>query len=169
MYANIETERLTIRKIQLSDAEFMIDLVNSEGWLEFIGDRNIKDRNDAEKYIQKILDTPNFYYSVFELKDLRKAIGIVTFLKREDEEYPDIGFALLPEFEKNGYTLEACKAYLEKVNLQNEYDTIIGITIPTNQKSISLLQKLGLKYLGDVKNEEETVSYFSVRCRQSSR
>lgn len=167
MYAKIETDRLIIRQINLEDATFMIDLVNSEGWLKFIGDRNISDQKDAEKYIQKILDTPNFYYNVFELKELRKAIGIVTFLKRENEKYPDIGSALLPEFEKNGYTLEACKAYLEKVTIRNEYDTIIGITIPTNLKSISLLQKLGLKHERDIKNEEETLSYYSLKNEQS--
>lgn len=163
MYINIETERLIIRPIQLKDTAFIIDLVNSEGWLKFIGDRNIADKNDAKKYIKMILDNKNFHYNVFELKDSRKAIGIVTFLKREDEKYPDIGFALLPEFEKKGYTIEASKLYLEKIKNSNKYENIIAITIPDNHKSINVLLKLGLKHIGDHEKGEATFSYYSLK------
>lgn len=163
MYINTETERLRIRPINLIDAEFMIDLVNSEGWLKFIGDRNISNLTDARNYIQKILDTPNFYYNVFELKESRKAIGVVTFLNREDEKYPDFGFALFPEFENNGYAMEASRSYLKMIEDSKEYDTIIAITKPDNQKSISLLQKLGFHYIGDREKGEEILSYYSSR------
>ena len=116
------------------DAEFIVDLVNSKGWLKFIGDRNISDKNDGKKYIQNILDNTNFYYNVFELKKSGKAVGIVTFLKRDDEKFPDIGFALLPEHQRNGYAFEASKAYLEKLKSFNKYENIIAITKPDNQK-----------------------------------
>ncbi|HDZ05689.1 hypothetical protein LCGC14_0066040 [marine sediment metagenome] len=163
MYINIETERLTIRPINLKDAEFIIDLVNSEGWLKFIGDRNVSDKNDAEKYIQKILDNNHFYYNVFELKRPKKTIGIVTLLERENEIFPDIGFALIPYFGSNGYTLEATKAYLDEIKKINKYDNIIAITIPENQKSINLLEKLGLRYGGNYKKGNENLSYFSLK------
>lgn len=162
MYTNLETERLILRPIQLEDAAFIVDLVNSAGWLQFIGDRNISNKKDAENYIQRILDNTNFYYSIFELKASKKAIGIVTFLKREDEKFPDIGFALLPEFEKNGYTYEASKSYLETIESLNIYETLIAITLPNNIKSINLLQKLGLQYVCDHKKEETIVSYYSL-------
>ena len=163
MYINIETQRLTIRPKNLKDAEFIIDLVNSDGWLKFIGNRNISDINDAEKYIQKIHDNTHFYYSVFELKETQKAIGIVTFLERENETFPDIGFALIPDFGNNGYAFEATKAYLEEIIKINKYDNIIAITIPENQKSINLLEKLGLRYGGDYKEGNETLSYFGLK------
>ena len=163
MYVNIETKRLRIRPIKLIDAGLIVELVNSEGWLKFIGDRNISNKTDAQKYIQKILDNDNFYYNIFELKESQKAIGIVTFLKRENERFPDIGFALLPEFVKNGYTMEASKEYLEEITKTNKYDKIIAITIPENHKSISLLKKLGLKYEGDYKKDDEILSYYSLK------
>ena len=170
MYINIETERLTIRPINLKDAEFIIDLVNSDGWLKFIGDRNVSDKNDAEKYIQKILDNTHFYYNVFELKEPQKAIGLVTFIERENETFPDIGFALIPDFGNNGYTFEATKAYLEEIKKINKYDNIIAITIPENQKSINLLEKLGLRYGGDYKKGNETLSYFGLnKLKEASR
>lgn len=163
MYITSETERLRIRPINLKDAEFMIDLVNSEGWLKFIGDRNISNLIDAENYIQKILDTPDFYYNILELKEPRRAIGVVTFLKREDEKFPDFGFALLPEFEKNGFAIEASRSYLEKIEHSKEYDNIIAITKPDNKKSIGLLQKLGLHYIGNHEKGGDTLSYYATR------
>ena len=169
MYKNIETERLKIRPININDAEFIIELVNSEGWLKFIGNRNISTKIDAEKYIQKILDNPNFYYSIFELKSSKKSIGIVTFLNREDQDFPDIGFALLPNYEKNGYTLEASKKYMDEVIKSNIYENIIAITIPDNQKSINLLKKLGLNYLSDYEKDNETLLLFSLITEKASR
>jgi len=144
------------------DAEFIMDLVNSEGWLKYIGNRNVSNKNEAETYIQKILDTPNFYYSVFELKDSGQAIGIVTFLNRENQDFPDIGFALLPEFEKNGYTFEASRAYLDEIIKSKAYKNIIAITIPNNYKSIGLLKRLGLKHKYDFDSDNETLSLFSL-------
>ncbi len=146
-----------------------MQLVNSEGWLRFIGNRNISNTIDAKKYIQKILDNTKIFYNVFELKELQKAIGIVTFLEREGERFPDIGFALLPEFEKNGYTIEASKAYLKEIDTLNEYENIIAITLPDNQKSIRVLRKLGLKYQGDYKKEDETLSYHSLKKLKETR
>ncbi|MCK8521544.1 GNAT family N-acetyltransferase [Aquimarina sp. D1M17] len=165
MYIDIETERLLIRPIALTDAKFILDLVNSKGWLKFIGDRNISNEDDAKTYIQKILDNSNFYYNVFELKETKEAIGVVTFLKRDNEKFPDIGFALLPEFEKNGYTLEASKAYLDKISHSNIYEDIIAITLSNNKRSINLLQKLGLNYTGNHKRGEEILSYYSLKTK----
>ncbi|MBP0904975.1 GNAT family N-acetyltransferase [Mariniflexile gromovii] len=169
MYKTIETERLIIRPLNLTDSKFIIELVNSEGWLKFIGNRNISNKEDAEKYIQKILDSPNFYYSVFQLKTTKKPIGIVTFLHREEQKYPDIGFAMLPNYEKNGYTLEASKKYLDEILKSNTYENIIAITIPENQKSIKLLKKLGLAYESDYVGEHGTLSVFGLNAKKASK
>ncbi len=166
MYLRLETDRLIIRPINLKDAEFILDLVNSKGWLKFIGNRSVSNKNDAENYIQTILDNTNFYYSVFELKESNKAVGIVTFLKREDEKFPDIGFALLPEFEKKGYAFEASKSYLEKIEKLNKYENIIAITMADNKKSVNLLQKLGLEYKYDRKKGMDVLSYYTRKIRK---
>ena len=79
MYLELETERLLIRPIRLDDAGFILKLVNSQGWLQFIGDRKIKTDADAAAYIQKILDHPHYYYSVYQLNNTNKPIGLVTF------------------------------------------------------------------------------------------
>jgi RimJ/RimL family protein N-acetyltransferase len=102
MYKELQTDRLLIRPIKIEDKEFIYSLVNSDGWLKYIGNRNIGNNNDAEKYIQKIIENKNFFYSIIEILETNEQIGILTFLNRESQEFPDIGFALLPQFEKKG-------------------------------------------------------------------
>jgi [ribosomal protein S5]-alanine N-acetyltransferase len=163
MYKTLQTDRLLIRPIALTDAEFILKLVNAEGWLKYIGNRNIAHVLDAEKYIQKILNNELFFYSVIELKESNIPIGIVTFLNRPQHQHPDIGFALLPNFEKQGYAFEACKTYLDEVLKTNEYENILGITLPNNQKSIQLLEKLGLHYVRNYQDANQVLSLYSLK------
>lgn len=162
MYKNIQTERLIIRPIEVEDTKFILELVNSEGWLKFIGERNVLNEDDAKQYIQTILDKSNYYYSVFELKETNVAIGVVTFLQREDQDHPDIGFALLPDFAKNGYAFEACQVYLAETFKQNDYNNVIAITVPENKNSINLIEKLGLKFSHKYKRDTEVLSLYSL-------
>ena len=43
----LKTERLQLRQFTLDDSEFIIRLLNSEGWLKFIGDRNVQTKEQA--------------------------------------------------------------------------------------------------------------------------
>jgi [ribosomal protein S5]-alanine N-acetyltransferase len=163
MYVQIETERLKIRPISINDGEFMLKLMNTEGWLQFIGDRNVQNAHDAQLYVQKILANPRFFYSVFELKTNQRAIGIVSFLEREQQKHPDIGFAILPQFAAKGYTFEACRSYLDFIISLDKYENIIGITSAANQPSIALLTKLGLRYSQSQPEKDIILSTYSLK------
>ncbi|MGZ3952761.1 MAG: GNAT family N-acetyltransferase, partial [Flavisolibacter sp.] len=47
----LETQRLRLRQFDLGDSEFIIELLNSPGWIEYIGDRNVKTKEQAETYL----------------------------------------------------------------------------------------------------------------------
>ena len=162
MYKEILTDRLLIRPITVGDASFIYSLVNSNGWLKYIGDRNIRNNQDAENYIQKILENKNYYYNVFEIKETKEPIGIITFLYRDNHEFPDIGFALLPKYEKKGYTFEASKEYLNEIIKSKICKKIIGITVPENENSIKLLRRLGLEFESKVKVDNTELSIYSM-------
>lgn len=165
MYKEIETERLLIRPIKITDTSFILELLNSEGWLKFIGDRNVKNVLDAEKYIQNILENKKFFYSVFELKESKHPVGIITFLHRENQQFPDIGFAMLQKFNKKGYALEATKKYLEEIANEKKVNKIIAITLPDNLKSIRLIERLGLSYEDKFKDKSEILNLYSLTLR----
>lgn len=157
----IETERLRLRNYALADAPFVYNLLNSEGWLKNIGDRNIKTVTDAENYIQKN------YFSCYEkygfgpylvsLKETGTPIGSAGLYKRDSLEHPDIGYAFLPEFWNNGFAFEATEAVMQFAKNTLNIKKIVGITLPNNTSSIKLLKKLGLAEIGDYTYEDGEV------------
>lgn len=161
MYRQIETERLLIRPIKISDKSFILDLLNTPGWLQFIGDRKVSNEREAENYIQNILGNKNFYYHVFELKATNQAAGIITFLYRDNQQFPDVGFAMLPEFDKKGYAFEATKKYLEEIANEKKVNKVIAITLPDNSKSIRLIERLGLKFEDEIQENSKILHLYS--------
>jgi ribosomal-protein-alanine N-acetyltransferase len=152
-----ETKRLQLRHYTLDDAPFVLELLNSPEWVANIGDRGIESLADAENYIvEKYL--PQYaelgYGSyISEKKGTNEIVGTCGIYKRPDLEHPDIGFALLPEYAKQGYALEAARALMEYAGSFLKIDTMYGITMPTNINSIRLLEKLGLRQIDRIRLE----------------
>ena len=46
-----DTERLSLRHLALTDAAFILELVNDPDWLRYIGDRGIHTEDAARDYI----------------------------------------------------------------------------------------------------------------------
>lgn len=156
---NLKTDRLTLRKLEPEDSSFILELVNTEGWLKFIGDRNVCNKNDALKYIANIVNNENVKYLVVTLKD-NTQIGIVTLIKREHLEFHDIGFAFLPSHHNKGYAFEASEIVLKHILESTNFQSILGSTIPQNKSSIKLLEKLGLSfYKTDMEKNNEFCLY----------
>jgi len=51
----LQTQRLTVRHFDRADAPFILELLNEPSWLQYIGDKDIKTLDDAERYIQDVL------------------------------------------------------------------------------------------------------------------
>ena len=154
------TDRLLIEPLTLSDNIFICELVNTEGWIKFIGNRNVHSKTEASGYIQKIIDNPNTAYFVVKLINKIK-IGIVTFIKRDYLENPDIGFAFLPEYAGHGYAYEATNAVLKNLTQIFNLNQILATTLPENISSIKLLEKLGLSFEKELEVENITLHLYS--------
>ena len=48
----LETERLVLRKFTLDDTAFIIELLNSEGWIKYIGEKNVRTNDQAREYLE---------------------------------------------------------------------------------------------------------------------
>jgi RimJ/RimL family protein N-acetyltransferase len=155
----LETERLQLRQLEVTDAPFIVALMNTPGWLEFIGDRQIKTNEGAIRYLQngplKSYEQNGFGLSLVELKKDQTPIGMCGILKRDSLENPDIGFAFLPEFTGKGYAFEIAHATLNYAKDKLKLETIYAITIPSNAKSIQLLERIGLSFLRSIDNSNE--------------
>ena len=111
----LETDRLVIRAFVANDAGFIVELVNDPAWLLYIGDKNIRSRDDAARYIE---DGPRAMYRragfglwLVALKD-GTPIGMCGLIKRDGLEDVDLGFAFLPAHRGFGYAHEAAAGSL---------------------------------------------------------
>jgi [ribosomal protein S5]-alanine N-acetyltransferase len=162
MQTNYKTERLLLRTLTPADAAFIFELVNTDGWIKFIGDRNVHNSEDAERYIQKILSNPDVNYLVVTLHDEKTAVGIVTLIKRNYLQHHDIGFAFLPTYAKQGYAFEAAAAVLADLLKSSQHQTILATTLKENVSSIQLLQKLGFSFSKEITNENDILQLYSI-------
>lgn len=153
----IETERLYLKRAKLEDAQFIYELLNSDSWIKYIGDKKITTQNKAKDYIQKTLIEGYDKYGFGLLTVVLKGgtpIGLCGFLKRDYLENVDLGFALLPGFEGMGYAFEATNAIMEYGESELDLKKVMAICIESNQRSLQLLSKLGFKKIDTIKPNE---------------
>lgn len=167
-YKSFETERLSIRPTSESDSEFIFELLNTPKWLKYIGDRNIKTVENAkdhikEKMIPQLEKLGYSNYTLIRKKDNQK-IGTCGLYDREGIEGIDIGFALLPKYERKGYAFESSNRLKEAAFNEFGIKTISAITKKDNTSSQRLLEKLGLKRTGTTKlpNDDEELLLYTI-------
>lgn len=142
--------RLRLRKLTSQDANFMVALVNDPQWLEHIGDHGVKTRQDALVYMQ---NGPQAMYRqhalgllLVETLEEKTPLGLCGLLQRPHLPHPDLGFAFLPQYRRQGYAIEAAKAVLANAQHRNLTQTVLATTSVNNEKSIKLLTKLGFEF-----------------------
>ncbi len=163
----IETERLILRKLTLEDAEFILKLVNEPSWLKFIGDRGVRNVEDARGYMLKgpmaMYERLGFGLYLTALKDGGVPIGLCGLIKRDTLPDVDIGFAFFPEFWGRGYAAEAANAVLEEGWSRFGLKRIVAITSPRNARSIKALENIGFKFEREFQlTEADVVKLFAI-------
>ncbi|MEP6793901.1 MAG: GNAT family N-acetyltransferase [Saprospiraceae bacterium] len=147
---HIETERLIMRHFDVSAAPFIVELLNSKGWLEYIGDRNVRTVEQAEAYLLngpiKSYTDHGYGLSLVSLKEGDIPIGACGLLKRDYLDTADLGFAFLPEYTGQGYGYESAAAVLTYAEQELQKSPILAFTVPHNEASIKLLEKLGFRF-----------------------
>jgi [ribosomal protein S5]-alanine N-acetyltransferase len=146
----LETERLILRQFTPDDAPFILELLNTPTWLQFIGDRNVHSIEDAENYLlngslKSYAENGFGFYAVIE-KGSGKSIGMCGLIKRDTLPDIDIGFAFLPNLISKGFGFEAASATLDYALNVLKIKRIIAIVNPDNEKSIGLIKKIGMQF-----------------------
>lgn len=174
----LETERLILREIVKEDAEFILDLLNQPSFIKYIGDRNVRNLEQAREFIenrfrQSYAENGFGLYAV-ELKaefdtltdgwvSAGTPIGICGFLKRDSLPDADIGFAFLPQFERKGFAFESAEAVMKFGREVLGLKRVLAITTQNNESSVNLLEKIGFKFERLVKlpHDAEELKLFS--------
>jgi len=160
------TDRLILRPAYIEDAPFIFKLMNSPKWLQFIGDRHIISVEAAERYIlEKMVtqfDRLGYGNYIIVRKSDEMKIGTVGLFDRDGVQGIDIGFAMLPQFERHGYASEAAQRIMQAAKEDFDLKEISAITAIENTASQKLLEKLGLQQAGTIVlhgDDEELILY----------
>jgi RimJ/RimL family protein N-acetyltransferase len=145
----LETERLILRTFTVEDAAFYFDLWKQASWIQYIGDKKFRGVDDARESLingpMKMYADKGFSLYLMTLKD-HTPIGMCGLIKRDSLDDVDIGYGLLSAYERKGYTLEAAKAVMAYAKNELHLKRVVAITVSDNKKSISLLEKVGMRY-----------------------
>jgi RimJ/RimL family protein N-acetyltransferase len=160
MTTYFHTERLSLIPLNINDVSFIFNLVNTDGWIRYIGDRNIPDVERSNIYVQQLLDNVNINYWVVNLKKENIPIGVVTIIKKDYLPFHDIGFAFLEKYQGKGYAFEAAKKIINYAINELKLANISAVTQPENTGSIRLLEKLGLHFHRIIENNGERLNLY---------
>jgi len=159
MIRMITSERLFIRPITVDDAPFILTLLNEPSFLRYIGDKQVRNLEDARQYILNgpiaSYERHGFGLCLMELRESPTPVGMCGILKREGLPDPDLGFALLPDFWSKGLAFEAATAVLNDASERLKLERILAITSLDNEASIKLLERLGFRFERVVKLSPE--------------
>jgi len=146
----LRTARLTLRKLATGDAPFVLTLLNEPSFIENIGDRGVRTIEDARAYI---VNGPMASYArhgfglyLVELRESKDPIGICGILQRDALPDPDLGFAFLPTYWRNGYAFESATAVRHHARAELGIERLVALVNPANAASIGLLEKLGFRF-----------------------
>jgi ribosomal-protein-alanine N-acetyltransferase len=163
----LETERLDLREVHEEDAEFVLELLNSAGFVQNIGDRGVRTVEQAAEYIRerfvKSYREHGFGMWAVLARGDAEPVGICGLIRRETLPHVDIGYAFLERAFGKGYAQESAAAVLAYGRDALRLETIVAITGPDNQASRRVLEKIGLQYVGlvEVEGWVESSAYYS--------
>lgn len=161
-----ETERLIMKLADLDDADFFLELYNTPSFIKYIGDRNLRTKEDAEDYIKNRffpqIEKLGFGNYVVILKENQTKIGAVGIFEREGLDVLDIGFSFLEKYEGKGYAYESANRLKEVAAIDFGVKKLSAITTKDNFSSQKLIEKLGLKFqkIITIPNDDAELMYY---------
>ena len=142
----LETDRLTLRAINLEDAKAVFGLRANKEVNKYIQRESLKNLSEARAFIDQatnlVADNKGIFW-VIESKNSAELLGTIG-LRNFDvaENYAEIGYEIHPDYQERGYMTEAFEEVLEYAFEKMELKTIEAFTHKNNLASITLLHKL---------------------------
>ena len=152
----LETERLTLRALELNDAKAIFGLRTNKEVNTFITRTMLNNLSETRAFIDRISNSIANNAGVFwvlESKDTAEFIGTVGLRNFEiEEDYAEIGYDMHPDFQEDGYMSEAFKAILNFAAKQMDLKFIEAFTHKENNASVALLEKFNFELQPDRKD-----------------
>lgn len=145
-----DAARLTLRRLTEDDAPFILRLVNEPSWLRFIGDKGVRNLDDARRHLREgpldMYARRGFGLYHVSTKHDGAPIGMCGLIRRDALPDVDIGFAFIPESWGNGYAVEAAQAVVAHARDDFGLKRLVAITSLDNSASMRVLEKIGFTF-----------------------
>ena len=167
MKFHIETERLLLRDLRLTDLEGMFELDSNPEVHKYLGNKPVKTKDESLKIIKSVI---NQYQErgIGRWAAIEKSSGAfigwsglrlnTEFNMNGFTKYYDVGYRLIPKFWGKGYATESGKAAIEYAFKKLKLPELYATTEINNQASHHVLLKLGLTYMEDFYFEQEQLN-----------
>ena len=165
--ALLHTPRLSLREMEPRDAAFILEQLTDPSFLTNIGDRGVHDLDSARAYIERWRANyarDGYGLWLVELRDSGEVIGMAGIVRRDTLPSPDIGYALLPQHRSKGYAVEACAAVRDHAMQALGLPELLAIVSPGNAASVRVLERIGLRYRGEVRVGENDLQLFALEA-----
>ena len=167
MTFHIETERLILRELRLTDLEGMFALDSDPKVHRFLGNKPVKTKAESQKILENII---NQYKErgIGRFATIEKSSGDFigwSGIRLNTEynmngftKYYDVGYRLIPKYWGKGYATESGKAAVNYAFDVLKFPELYATTEINNQASHNALLKIGLRYVEDFYFEEEDLN-----------
>ncbi len=141
----LTTERLTLRKINIEDADEIFALRSDDRVNKFIDRPKAVSVEDASNFINQIRSRGSnnelLYWAITQNKN-SKLIGTIVFWNMSPEDHTaEVAFELLPDFQGQGLMREALHKVIEYGFNTLGLETIEALPEEDNEKSVALLER----------------------------
>ena len=166
----IRTARLVLRELDDGDAGFVLELLNQPDFLRYIGDRGVRDLEQARAYLRNgpIDSYARHGHGLYAVETHDGGpIGLCGLLQRTELPAPDLGIAFLPACYGKGYAAEAASAVLRHAREAQGIGRVLAIVAPDNARCIALLRRLGMREAGTVRIGNEGIDLLLFEAGES--
>ncbi|SFC61230.1 GNAT family N-acetyltransferase [Pseudoalteromonas denitrificans] len=148
----IETPRLIMREFTLDDLDAVYEFSVNEDVTKYTGDLGmVKTKQDAKDVITNVwqAEYKKYGYARYALvyKENNHVIGFCGIKYLPEENRPDVGYRMLPEYWGKGLGLEAVRATMDYANNTLKLENIMAEAVVENIASNKILLKVGLKHV----------------------
>ncbi|CAN5898567.1 GNAT family N-acetyltransferase [soil metagenome] len=149
----LETERLRFREMYPEDAEAMFNLNSDPEVVQYTGDGAFENVAAAKDFLiayRDVYKTNGYARWIVELKSTGEILGWCG-LKLHPDKSTDVGYRFYKKYWRNGYATESAKACIDYGFSVLKLDRIVAHARKENLASVRVLEKCGMKIIGEEK------------------
>ena len=145
----LKTERLIIRRFCMNDAAACFPFMSDEQGMYLDGCKPFHTMDEEYWERMKLFEEREGQY-VIVLRSINEVIGTINVFDDDSRAVSskEIGYAISPKYQRNGYAYEAISAIVNLLQNDLLFDMVVAGVLPENIPSIKLLEKLGFSREG---------------------